>query len=302
MKKRALLLLISIMLLFSFATGVFAATNITAIKAFLNSGITIQVNGKKFQPKDEKNAALHPIVYNGKTYVPIINYTQALGSSITFKNSGDGIYSISTTSSSEGKPVNETPVTTPSKPTGSATTTKATGSLTSPIPMNQKFTFTSKYTYKEDSYSGTYSCTIKSVKAITRDQIAALGFKKPESNEKIDYVLVDLVWEAKNCKLISASKSYPYKYLSSFAPDIWGSETASGHYIIGGTDYGFDGSISRNISEVTDSKKLNVGMTGSFTAEGKVILPIYKGEENFLVLKDNGQQDYDKSKIHFKLK
>ncbi|MDP4267979.1 MAG: hypothetical protein Q8880_11160 [Bacteroidota bacterium] len=306
MKKRALLLMISIMLMFSFATGVFAATKITAIKAFLNSGISIQVNGKKFQP-----SGLSPIVYNGKTYVPILNYTQALGSKISFKNTGDGIYTITTASdNNEGKPTNDavTTPTTPAKPTApaapssSAQTTKATGSLTSPVPLGEKFTFTAKYTYKDNSHSGTYSCTIKSAKAITRDQIAALGFKKPEENAKMDYVLVDLVWEAKNCKVISAAKDSPYLYLSSFEPNIWGSETSSGLSIIGGTDYGFDGSISRNIDNVTNYKKLYAGQSGSFTAEGKVILPIYKNEVNYLVIKDEGQQDYDKSKIHFKIK
>ncbi|MDP4267980.1 MAG: hypothetical protein Q8880_11165 [Bacteroidota bacterium] len=310
MKKRVLLFIVSIMLMFSFATGVFAATKITAIKAFLNSGVSIQINGKKFQP-----SGLSPIVYNGKTYVPIINYTQALGSKISFNNSGDGTYTITTASNSdEGKPTNDavtTPsapakTTAPAAPSTSAKATKATGSLTSPIPLGEKFTFTSTFkdSYQPQSYSGTYSCTVKTAKPITRDQIAALGFSKPKEDAKTDYVLVDLVWEAKNCKLISVEKSYDLqtKALNTFGPSIWGTETPSDNYIVGGTDYGFDGSLSTNIDKVTNYKELSVGQTGSFTAEGKVILSVYKNEVNYLVIKDEGQKDYDKSLIHFKLK
>ncbi|MDP4094760.1 MAG: stalk domain-containing protein [Bacillota bacterium] len=295
MKKKVIIAFIVVSLM-SLSVGVYAGGKLTKVTAYLNGGLAIKVNGDTFQPVDQKGNRLYPITYNNTTYLPLRAVGNALGAEIGYDGSGDGTVTIS--SGSDSGSSNTSSSNSDTQNTSSNTT--ATGSISSPIPMNQKFTWSGTYSYDKESYSGTYSMTVKSAKTITPDDIAKMGFKKPDSDS--DYMLVDVLWEVKDAKLISTADSSQTMYLSSFSPDFWGSITTDDtQYIIGGTDFGFDGSMSDKIYSATNSKQLKVGEKGSYSAEGKLILPVVKGKACYMVVKNSFEQDYDKSLLNFKL-
>lgn len=70
-KKSALAALLASALAAGMAMGATAAGTLQEIKAYLNSGITIQYNGEEQVLKDAQGVRLYPITYNGSTYVPI---------------------------------------------------------------------------------------------------------------------------------------------------------------------------------------------------------------------------------------
>jgi len=62
------------------------------------------------------------------------------------------------------------------------------------------------------------------------------------NNEKFDYVMITAKVTVSNAK-VESGEVYPEL---AFAVDIWGTKTPSGYSVIGGTDYGFDGSLNRS--------------------------------------------------------
>jgi hypothetical protein len=316
LKRKISLLLTVVLITLSFISGVSASEKISAVTAYINRGLAIQVNGTKIEPKDNDGSRIYPIVYEGRTYVLASAVAEALGATVKYDSSGDGTLIINSSlgtaagvptkegsTNNAGMPTKEgTPTGVPQSQTSSTTASANSGSINSPVPMNQRFTWTDTYNYGGLSYSGTYSVTIKSVQPISRDAIANLGFQRPQDDSRTEFVMVDMLWEVKDGKLISAEADYPNKYLSTFEPNIFGVITPSGSKVIGATDYGFEGSLDRKISEVTGFKQLSVGMSDSYSAQGKVLLQIMKNEENYMVFLKSGESDYDKSKIHFSLK
>ncbi len=299
--KKKYLSIVAVLVLLSFTTGAFAATNVTAIKAFLNKGIVINIDNAKFQPKNDKKEILYPIVYNGKTYVPIKEFAEDLGAAVKYDSKGDGTYNVTSTAGEDGIPTQDGNSSSGSKTSGS--TTSADGSLSSPVPINEKFTWssTSQLTEKDNKISGTYSCTVKKVTPITKDEIAALGIKNSSSDSRIEYVMVNILWEVKDAKVLINNTGMKSSLSTYWTPNIWGVETADKSWIIGTRDYGFEGSLSSAVSKA-GTARLDVGMTESYSAEGKAIIPVYKNDTNYLVLRKSGEKDAEKSKIHFKLK
>lgn len=173
----------------------------------------------------------------------------------------------------------------------------------SPVPMNQKFTWSETKKYLDDTVSGTYSVTVKNVKKIDADGVEALGFRRPQESEDTEFALVDIVYEVKNAT-IKKGTGQGYAYLSTaWDMNLWGVKTSSGMKIIGGTDYGFDGSLSRVIDDA-NFKKITPGMNESYKAEGKILLTLYKGKTNYMVLQNEEiyqKDDYDGSFMYFKL-
>jgi hypothetical protein len=85
---------------------------------------------------------------------------------------------------------------------------------------------------------------------------------------------------------------------------MWGAMTPSGKSNVGKEYIGFEGALSDKIDEaLPDFPEVKPGQPGSYEASGKVILPIIKGEENYLVLqKQDYRIKYEDSFIYFKLK
>jgi hypothetical protein len=72
-KKLVVLLIFTVVLLtISLTINVVGASNLIPITAHLNNGITITLNGKAFEPKDEADGSKYvPITYKGRTYLPL---------------------------------------------------------------------------------------------------------------------------------------------------------------------------------------------------------------------------------------
>jgi hypothetical protein len=71
MKKTSVILLLIITVIFSVTTGAFAASKLTAIKAYLNGEVKFLKDGVNWRPTDEKGNEVLPITYDGKTYLPL---------------------------------------------------------------------------------------------------------------------------------------------------------------------------------------------------------------------------------------
>ncbi|MFC4779485.1 stalk domain-containing protein [Paenibacillus sp. GCM10023252] len=62
----------------SMAVGAYGATNLEAIKAYLNKGITFKVDGDTWEAKDQSGKKIYPISYNNTTYLPVRAIGEAL--------------------------------------------------------------------------------------------------------------------------------------------------------------------------------------------------------------------------------
>ncbi|SEB27785.1 Copper amine oxidase N-terminal domain-containing protein [Paenibacillus sp. ov031] len=60
------------------ATGVFAGTQLEKISAYLNHGISFNVDGAAYSPTDGNGKKLAPITYNNSTYLPVRAIADAL--------------------------------------------------------------------------------------------------------------------------------------------------------------------------------------------------------------------------------
>ncbi len=307
MKLRKRICALSIAGIMLFSMGAYAGSNTVKITAFLNKGLTLEVDGEVLKPTENDGSRLYPIVYNGRTYVPAKVVAEKLGASVDYNSAGNGTVIITSGANSdndeqEGQPIKD------AEPSGNSNTstnestpsTNGDGTLSSPVGFNQKHTWTSTEDYLKDTMSGTFSYTVKSVEKISIDEVEDLGFKRPEAKDNLEYALVDLLVEVKNAELKKGDGTGS-AYLTGWARSIWGVKTATGQSIIGATDYGFDGSLKDAIRAACNSKKITPGMEESFKAQGKVLMTLYKDKTNYMVIRNYAIKDYDSSFIYFKL-
>lgn len=321
--KKMLLTTAVAMLVVSVSSVAFAAGSLIQITAYQNKAISIEVGGKRVN-LTEGSENLYPIIYEGRTYVSAKSVAEALGATVKWNasrqvveitpsgsvpdNAGVPYKDNSTTNTpTNTTPSTPTPNTTTPSTSGTASTNK--GTLSDPIKLGTAFTYNDNWNYKEGIYDTThaqYTVTLKKVTPISREQIAALGFVRPEDDSKVNYVLVDMDLKVKNAQIKAGSDKDEdgYTYLSTFTPDIWGVKTTSGNSIIGSTDYGFDGSLDRETTKVLpDIPKINPGEKGSYEVSGQILMPVVVGEENYFVLqRKDVNLEYDASFIYFKMK
>lgn len=180
------------------------------------------------------------------------------------------------------------------------------GTLSSPVDVNEKYTWSETESYIGDTMSGTYSLTVKNVKKLSVSELNKLGYeeveKKADDKYEYEYALLDVAYEVKDAA-IKKGTGEGWAYLSAYSPYFWGIKTSDGlSNLMGITDYGFDGSLSRVISDTVNFDKITPGKKGSFKAQGKVLVVLVKGKTNYLVLRNQEIEDYDSSFIYFKLK
>jgi len=84
MKKKWILML-AVVMLFAFTAGVVAAPAVQEITANLATDIKITLNGNAWTPKDADGSTMAPIVYNGRTYLPVRAIGEALGVKVDWK-------------------------------------------------------------------------------------------------------------------------------------------------------------------------------------------------------------------------
>jgi len=85
MKKKWILML-AVVMLFAFTAGVVAAPAVQEITANLATDIKITLNGNAWTPKDADGSTMAPIVYNGRTYLPVRAIGEALGVKVDWNN------------------------------------------------------------------------------------------------------------------------------------------------------------------------------------------------------------------------
>lgn len=175
------------------------------------------------------------------------------------------------------------------------------GTFDSPIALNQKHTWSETKDCLDDTITGTYSCTVKGIQKISVDELVELGFRKPEANSKIEYALVDVLWEVKDATIKKVAGEGSIYLNVGWDLDVWGVRDSDKDSIIGATDYGFKGSFSDAMDKATDLRKLTPGMKESFKAQGKVLVTLFKNSSNYMAIRDYSIEDYDSSFIYFKL-
>lgn len=83
------------------SAGVYAGTQLETIKAYLNHGLAIEVNGQKFTPTGDQGKKLAPITYQGSTYLPARSIAEALNTEVKYDAKNNKV-SIGASSSSGG--------------------------------------------------------------------------------------------------------------------------------------------------------------------------------------------------------
>lgn len=87
MKKKLLSTgLIAGSLALAVSVGAYAGANLEEVKALLNKGIKIELNGSTIDLKDEQGGILYPITYEGNTYLPV----RAIGTNLGLDVAWDG--------------------------------------------------------------------------------------------------------------------------------------------------------------------------------------------------------------------
>lgn len=85
MNRKLVCFIVSIVFVIVMSVGAYAAAN-PEIRAILNYGIKIEVNGTEFVPTDTDGSRLVPITYNGRTYLPVRSLAGALNVAVDYEN------------------------------------------------------------------------------------------------------------------------------------------------------------------------------------------------------------------------
>jgi hypothetical protein len=85
LKKKTFAAIISLSMLASMGTGAFAATKLEEIKAYLNPGVKVKVNGSNVQLRDANGNVIAPIMYKDTNYFPIRAVSDVLGVAVDYE-------------------------------------------------------------------------------------------------------------------------------------------------------------------------------------------------------------------------
>lgn len=91
MKKRWVFFLLVVVLVVGFSAGVYASSTQQEIKAILDYGIRIKLNGKDYTPMSGGNV-LVPIIYNGSTYLPVRAVSEAVNLAVDYDAANRIVY------------------------------------------------------------------------------------------------------------------------------------------------------------------------------------------------------------------
>jgi hypothetical protein len=305
-KISILVVLVAVLSLSTFADGL-----VKDIKGKENKGIKVTYNGKLQEMKDGVGNVVYPVIINGTTYLPVRAIASTLGVEITWDgasqtvNISDGGSEVPTDlppTIPTPDPTPTTPDPTPTTPTTPAPTVNA-GTLADPVEFGKTFTWEDENKSKSYGFKSTASVSVTKAVKLTSTELVAMGFKA-STDPEIEYYKVSLVIKGKN--VTPTTLDTAYLVYSNTQPSIYGSISKSGVKVIGSTAYGFDGSISRAMSDryAGVSTKINKGsIAAEVNYSGDIILPVVKGEECYLVIrKANSELENNSRNIHFKLK
>lgn len=160
----------------------------------------------------------------------------------------------------------------------------------SPTPFGSAYVWSGTKETTAETYEYKYTYAVKNVKPLTAAEIEEFNLKVND-DDRLEYKIVD-VFVSADIKLTSRNEGGSL-YLTYFLPSLIGSTASDGSMVIGGIDYGFEGSLRKSLQTTANSKKISVGQSGSYSVEGKIILPVIKGEKSYLTLRsDSGEKLY----------
>ncbi|HEY9061191.1 MAG TPA: stalk domain-containing protein [Pseudobacteroides sp.] len=310
LKKVSLVTLVVLITSVIAAGMVWSVSTTRKVDATANDSIKVYYDGQLKTFTENDGSKISPVIINGRTYLPLRAIADLVGLGVNWE---DATQSIKLTSGNSGIPdkdntpvqiqpgATKAPETTPVLGTPApASTSKNAGTLSDPIKLGETYSWSATEKYINSTISANYSYTVKKVEPVTLEEITKLGVK-PDA--KFDYAMVTVEQKVSNAKINSGDA-----YISSaFRRSIWGSKTPSGDGVIGGIDFGFDGSLDEVSDNVTkDSQgllgKIKAGEAKSFTCEGKIILPLTKGKESYLVITKDSSLEYSVRHLYFRLK
>jgi len=91
MKKFVSILCLVLVMVSCFAMGIMAAGNLEEVKAYLNHGITIKLDGKTQALVNNKGEKVVPITYNGTTYLPLRVVSNMLGVAVAWDGANNQV-------------------------------------------------------------------------------------------------------------------------------------------------------------------------------------------------------------------
>lgn len=312
--KKVLVIISVVSVALAMGSVAYAGTALRQITAYQNQDLKVRVNGSLVDMSSE-DGTMYPLVYDGHSYVSAKALAEKLGATVSWNNDTQTV-EVSTNGyipADAGAPTKDNtttkPSTTPSTTTPSSGAYSGSGKLGSPVPLGKSFTYVDNYNAgdgKWNNTSATYNYTVNNVTPLSLDQIVALGFRRPDTSTTVSYVMANVTVKASKIKFTQGNEkgSLDHTFLSSIKPDIWGTKSLDGEAkIIGGTDYGFDGSFSRLLQDdyFTEFKE---GETGSYEMTGDILLTVLKGQESMLALhkQDSDIEEYEDTFVYFKLK
>lgn len=85
MKSKTMVFILSVLLL-SFSVVGFAINSVDKIEAYLANDMKFRVDNELWQPKDVDGSFLYPIIFNGRSYVPVRALLESKGVKVDFNN------------------------------------------------------------------------------------------------------------------------------------------------------------------------------------------------------------------------
>lgn len=92
MKKKFVVLIAAIAMLFGVVAGVSAAPILEKISAHLNWSVKFSIGGKEWSPKDPNGNKLAPITYKGSNYLPVRAVAEAFDIAVDWDGNTNTIY------------------------------------------------------------------------------------------------------------------------------------------------------------------------------------------------------------------
>jgi len=308
MKRRSKILVgcIGCLLTSLIAVGSVCGYNaVRKVDATANDNIKILYNGQLKSFTETNGSKISPVIINGRTYLPLRSVADLAGMGVEWEGTTQTIRLSSNGVPAPTQPANNNP-TPASTPVSSApaNTSKSVGTLNDPIKLGETLSWSAtEKTTSTVTSSADYTFTVKKVEPISVEEINKLGIKVSSDPTKIEYVMVTAEQTVSNAKLLSG-ETYMY---TTFCRHIVGSKTSSGKSIIGGRDYGFTGSLRDNAGKATEDAKgfklkIAPGQVHNYKYEGKILLPITKGEVNYMSVTKDSSLDYSIRQAFFSLK
>ena len=74
-----------------FATGAYAGSQLEEIRAYLNNGLKLKIDGAAWEPKLSDGTPIRPITYDGSTYLPVRAVSEALNVAVNYDEATDTV-------------------------------------------------------------------------------------------------------------------------------------------------------------------------------------------------------------------